>query len=210
MRSPGRVVPVSRVNIVAAADVHAAATAASPVTEPSAPPGHPLITPVCPQPNRLAGPPYSDAATDGLQVCRAPLEASVAFGIVAPHSARWRVLIAEDDPVVRQVLVDLMSDDELLDCAGVAGDAAEAVDIARREQPDVAVLDVKMPAGGGPRAARDIRAVSPATRIIAFSAFDDDGAKSEMKQAGAEAYLVKGVSIRALLSAIREACENLS
>jgi DNA-binding NarL/FixJ family response regulator len=120
---------------------------------------------------------------------------------------RWRVLIAEDDPVVRQVLVDLMSDDDRLDCTAVAGDAGEAVALAQREQPDVAVLDVKMPGGGGPRAARDIRAVSPSTRIIAFSAFDDRAAKAEMERAGAEAFLVKGVSVRALLGAIREVCE---
>jgi len=120
------------------------------------------------------------------------------------------VLIAEDDPVVRQVLVDLMYDDDALDCAGVAGDAAEAIDVARRVQPDAAVLDVKMPGGGGPRAAREIREVSPATRIIAFSAFDDRAAEAEMESAGAHAFLVKGVSIRALLGAIREACEARS
>lgn len=137
-----------------------------------------------------------------------PPGASVAFSPVAQQSTRWRVLIAEDDPVVRQVLVDLLSDDEWLDCTAVAGDAIEAVDLARREQPDVAVLDVKMPGGGGPRAARDIRAVSPATRIIAFSAFDDRAAKLEMESAGASAFVVKGVSARTLLTAIRAACEQ--
>lgn len=116
------------------------------------------------------------------------------------------MLIAEDDPVVRQVLVDLMSDDECLDCAGVAVDASEAIDLARRIQPDVAVLDVKMPGGGGPRAARNIRSVSPQTRIIAFSAFDDRAAKAEMHDAGARAFLVKGSSVRKLLGAIRDVC----
>ncbi len=120
------------------------------------------------------------------------------------------MLIAEDDPVVRQVLVDLMAGDERLDCAGVAGDAGEAIDLARRVKPHVAVLDVKMPGGGGPRAARDIRAVSPSTRIIAFSAFDDRAAKTEMQRAGAEAFLVKGVSVRQLISAIAELCEARS
>jgi DNA-binding NarL/FixJ family response regulator len=120
------------------------------------------------------------------------------------------VLIAEDDPVLRQVLIDLMAGEERLDCAAVAGDAGEAIDLAERVKPDVAVLDVKMPGGGGPRAARDIRAVSPATRIIAFSAFDDRAAKAEMQEAGAEAFLVKGVSVRALLGAIREVCEERS
>jgi DNA-binding NarL/FixJ family response regulator len=116
------------------------------------------------------------------------------------------VLIAEDDPVVRQVLVDLMSDDERLDCAAVAVDATEAIDMARDLQPHVAVLDVKMPGGGGPRAARDIRNVSPRTRIIAFSAFDDRAVKAEMRRAGAQAFLVKGSSVRALLGAIHDAC----
>jgi DNA-binding NarL/FixJ family response regulator len=132
--------------------------------------------------------------------------ASVAFSPVAPQSPRWRVIIAEDDPVVRQVLVDLVADDAGLTCAGVAGDALEAVDLARQEQPDVAVVDVKMPGGGGPHAAREIRTVSPHTRIIAFSAFDDDAAKAEMRKAGAAAFLVKGVSVRALLVAIRDVC----
>lgn len=108
--------------------------------------------------------------------------------------------------MVRQVLVDLMSHDQRLDCAAVAGDAIEAIDLARRLQPDVAVLDVKMPGGGGPRAARDIRSVSPSTRIIAFSAFDDRAAKAEMHRAGALAFLVKGSSVRDLLGAICEVC----
>lgn len=120
------------------------------------------------------------------------------------------MIIAEDDPVVRQVLVDLMADDAELACAGVAADALEAVELARRERPDVAVLDVKMPGGGGPHAAREIRVASPRTRVIAFSAFDDDAAKAVMRDAGAEAFLVKGVSVRALLEAIREACEARS
>lgn len=137
-----------------------------------------------------------------------PAECSIP--LVAQQRSPWRVLIAEDDPVVRQVLVDLMSGDRSLNCAAVARDALEAVDLARRERPDVAVLDVKMPGGGGPRAARGIRVVSPSTRIIAFSAFDDRAAKAEMEIAGASAFLVKGVSVRALLDAIRQVCEEQS
>ena len=129
---------------------------------------------------------------------------------MASNNAPWRVLIAEDDPVIRQVLVDLMSGDDGLDCAGVAADAVEAIDLARVVQPDVAILDVKMPGGGGPRAARDIRAVSPQTRIIAFSAFDDRAAKAEMHDAGACRFLVKGSSVHILLGAIREACSEPS
>jgi EAL domain-containing protein (putative c-di-GMP-specific phosphodiesterase class I) len=64
--------------------------------------------------------------------------------------------------------------------------------MAARERPDVAILDVKMPGGGGPHAARGILAESPQTRIVALSAYGDRASILEMLSAGAAAYLVKG------------------
>jgi EAL domain-containing protein (putative c-di-GMP-specific phosphodiesterase class I) len=75
---------------------------------------------------------------------------------------------------------------------GVANDAQEAIDLALREHPDVALLDVKMPAGGGPRAAREIRIGSLQTRVVALSAYEDRTSVLEMLRAGAVGYLVKG------------------
>jgi EAL domain-containing protein (putative c-di-GMP-specific phosphodiesterase class I)/response regulator of citrate/malate metabolism len=105
---------------------------------------------------------------------------------------RIRVLVADDEPVVRAALGELVEAEETLELVGVANDAQEAIDLALREHPDVALLDVKMPGGGGPRAAREIRAGSPQTRVVALSAYEDRTSVLEMLRAGAVGYLVKG------------------
>lgn len=119
-----------------------------------------------------------------------------------------RVLIADDDPGLREALSDLISDDDSMELVGSAEDAEQAIELAREHRPDVAVLDVKMPKGGGPRAAREIRAVSPETRMVALSAYGDKVAAVEMLRAGVSGYLLKGVSSQAIQQAIRHAGEG--
>ena len=75
---------------------------------------------------------------------------------------------------------------------GFAADPEAAIDLAGTHRPDVAILDVKMPGGGGVRAAEGIHDASPGTRILAFSAWDDRETIRRMRRAGAAAYLVKG------------------
>jgi DNA-binding NarL/FixJ family response regulator len=101
-----------------------------------------------------------------------------------------RVLIAEDEPTFREALADLIQGDGTLQLVGTAGDAQEAIDLARRHHPDVALLDLKMPAGGGARAAREIRSLSPETKVVALSAYEDRVSVLEMLRAGAAGYLV--------------------
>ena len=105
---------------------------------------------------------------------------------------RIRVLVADDEPVVRAALAELVESEETLELVGVAKDAEEAIELALREHPDVALLVVKMPAGGGPRAAREIRIGSLQTKVVALSAYDDRTSVLEMLRAGAVGYLVKG------------------
>ena len=81
-----------------------------------------------------------------------------------------RVLIADDNAVVRDALAALIESEASLELAAAAADAAEAVELAAREQPDVALIDMNMPGGGGIAAARGIAARSPRTRMIALSA----------------------------------------
>jgi signal transduction histidine kinase len=116
---------------------------------------------------------------------------------------RIRVLIAEDESAVREALADLVSSDPDMDVVGTAADAQEAIDIAIREQPDVALVDVKMPAGGGPRAAREIRHGSPQTHVVALSAYEDRRTVLEMLRAGVVGYVVKGTSADEILYTIR-------
>ena len=103
-----------------------------------------------------------------------------------------RILIADDDANIREALRELLECEDGLEVVGVAEDAIQAVEVAARERPDVAILDVKMPGGGGPHAARGILAESPLTRIVALSAYGDRASILEMLSAGATAYLVKG------------------
>src|SRR4029453_15304829 len=75
--------------------------------------------------------------------------------------------------------------------------------MAERDRPDVALVDVKMPAGGGPRAAREIGRLSPTTRVIALSAFEDRPTVLEMLRAGAVGYLVKGTAAEEIVGSIK-------
>lgn len=113
-----------------------------------------------------------------------------------------RVLIADDEPALRIALADLLAHEDHLTLIGTAGDADEAIQIATDQRPDVALVDVKMPAGGGPRAAREISRLSPDTRVIALSAFEDRPTVLEMLRAGAVGYLVKGTAGDEILDSI--------
>lgn len=89
-----------------------------------------------------------------------------------------------------------------LTVVALAADAEQAVALATRQHPDVAIIDVRMP-GGGAATAREVHDRSPDTQILAFSAHHDNGAIREMEQAGALEYVVKGASIRDIVSAVR-------
>ena len=114
-----------------------------------------------------------------------------------------RVLIAEDEAAVREAMADLISSDPGMEVVGTAADAEEAIQIARAHKPDVALIDVKMPAGGGPRAAREIRRESPQTHVVALSAYEDRRTVLEMLRAGVVGYIVKGTAAEEILYTIR-------
>ena len=121
------------------------------------------------------------------------------------EEATIKVLIADDDPIVRAVLEGLVgrADDLVL-----VGSASEATSLAEEHQPHVAVLDWVMPDGGGPRAADDISSVSPETKIIALTASDSEHAAMDMLRAGAINVLVKDSSMSAIADAIRSASRD--
>jgi len=120
-----------------------------------------------------------------------------------------RVVVADDQQVLREAISDLIASAEDMEVSGVASDADEAVALARQTAPDVALLDVRMP-GGGTRAAAAIRTVSPETNVVALSAYEDRGSVLEMLRNGAVGYLVKGTAPREILEAIRRAVRRQS
>jgi signal transduction histidine kinase len=116
---------------------------------------------------------------------------------------RIKVMIAEDEAAVREALADLVDSDPDMHLVGTVKDAAEAIDVALREHPDVALVDVKMPAGGGAHATREIRRGSPTTQVVALSAYEDRRTVLEMLRAGVVGYVVKGTSADEILYTIR-------
>ena len=124
-----------------------------------------------------------------------------------------RVLLADDEPGLRVALTELLSHEERVELVGTAADAEEAMRIAESNLPDVALVDVRMPEGGGPHAARGITRVSPGTRVIALSAYEDRTNVLEMLRAGAVGYLVKGTAADELVQGIEkvaQGCTSLS
>src|SRR5688500_2472062 len=127
--------------------------------------------------------------------------------IIATGAARdsvdpIRVLLADDEPALRTALTELLSHEDRVELIGTAADAEEAIRIAESGRPDVALVDVRMPEGGGPHAARGISRVSPRTRVIALSAYEDKKNVMEMLRAGAVGYLVKGTAADELVHGI--------
>ena len=104
-----------------------------------------------------------------------------------------RVLVADDDAMIRAALSELIGGRRGLVLVGTAVDAQSAIALAASSRPDVAVLDYKMP-GGGVYAAREIIRLSPGTAVLCLSAFGDPGTESKMRGAGATGFLIKGAS----------------
>jgi PAS domain S-box-containing protein len=126
------------------------------------------------------------------------------------RQASISVLVAEDEAPLRAALCELIESEPGLELVAVAVDAEAAIAGAQAAQPDVALLDVRMPGGGGFHAAREIASVSPATRTIALSAYDDRSNVLEMIRAGAVGYLVKGDPPDEISDAIRRAARAQS
>lgn len=118
------------------------------------------------------------------------------------------MLIADDDPLARALIEEIIKRDDELELVGSAGDAAGAIELAGEHQPDVAVLDWVMPGGGGPAAARQIQIQSPDTKIVALTSSDSQEAEMDMLRAGARSFLVKGCSPEELVRTVR-AAQNL-
>lgn len=114
-----------------------------------------------------------------------------------------RVFLAEDHPMVRQGLIALLSSAPDIEVVGSAANGLEAVTALGSLEPDVTLMDLRMPQLGGVEAIRRVRAVNPAARFIVLTTFDGDEDIYRAMQAGAKAYLLKGMEVDELLTAIR-------
>ena len=114
-----------------------------------------------------------------------------------------RILLADDHILVRQGTRELLEQEEDMEVVAEAGDGEEAVQLATRQRPDVAIMDIAMPKLNGIEATRQIKALHPATAVLVLTAYDDDQYVFALLEAGAAGYLLKDVHADELIKAIR-------
>jgi DNA-binding NarL/FixJ family response regulator len=114
-----------------------------------------------------------------------------------------RVLIVEDHHVVRQGLVSLLNVVEGMEVVGEAADGVEAIAQFRKHQPDITLIDLRLPRMSGVDAIQRIRMESPQARLIVLTTYDGDEDIYRALKAGAKAYLLKGMTTDELITAIR-------
>ncbi|MFD3942468.1 response regulator [Streptomyces sp. NPDC058579] len=115
-----------------------------------------------------------------------------------------RVVLVDDQPLIRSGLRVLIADTPDLEVAGEAGTGAEAVELVQRLRPDVAIMDIRMPGMDGIEATRRINTDPESkTRVLVLTTFDDDEYVYGALRAGASGFLVKDMPLKTILDGIR-------
>ncbi|MGY1842675.1 response regulator [Modestobacter sp. SYSU DS0875] len=120
-------------------------------------------------------------------------------------SPRTRVVIADDEAMVRAGVRAILSSEPAIEVVAEAADGRTAIDLVRTHRPDVAVLDVRMPGLDGLTAAIEIHTVSPATAVVVLTTFGEDAYIARALDAGASGFLLKASDPRELIAAVRAA-----
>ena len=121
----------------------------------------------------------------------------------ATPGAKLRILIAEDQALVRRGTSVLLSMEPDMEVVGQACDGIEAVAMARELRPDIVLMDLHMPRLGGVAATREITRDLPGTQVLVLTTLNDDETVFEAVRAGAHGYLLKDVTEQELLETIR-------
>jgi DNA-binding NarL/FixJ family response regulator len=114
-----------------------------------------------------------------------------------------RVVLADDQPLVRAGLRRLIEQTPDIDVAGEAGTGSEAVQLVRDTRPDVVMMDIRMPGMDGIEATQLITAGETRCRVLVLTTFDDDDYVYGALRAGASGFLVKDMALEDILTAIR-------
>src|SRR5262245_5754695 len=116
-----------------------------------------------------------------------------------------RVLVADDQRLMRDGIASLLGIQEGIEIVGVASNGQEAVERALALRPDVVLMDIRMPVMNGVEATRQVRAEQPSCQVLVLTTFDDEEYILDALKAGACGYLLKDIPAHDLASAIRAA-----
>jgi len=114
-----------------------------------------------------------------------------------------RILVADDQTITRTGLRNLLASVEGIEIVGEAGDGAQVIDLADKLEPDVILMDLRMPVVNGIEATRRIHRASPHIGILVVTVFEDDTSVFPAIRAGARGYLLKNADLDELVRAIR-------
>ena len=121
-----------------------------------------------------------------------------------------KILLCDDQAIIRDGLEMLLTLEKDLQVVGSASDGAEAIELAAQKQPDLILMDLKMPGVNGIEATRDIRARFPHIKILVLTTYDDDEWVFDAIRAGASGYLLKDTPRQKIIEAIRGTMEGKS
>lgn len=119
-----------------------------------------------------------------------------------------RLLVVDDHEVVREGLVSLLNRKDGFQVVAQAGTAAAAIDAVRRFEPDMVLMDVRLPDRSGIDATREIRAVRPNARVVILTSYPDEEVIFASIAAGASGYLLKQIRGRELADALRRVADG--
>ena len=125
-------------------------------------------------------------------------------------SAPIRLVIADDIPLFREMLVHTLEEEDDIEIVAHAANGLEAVEACRKHRPHVILLDVEMPKMNGLEATRAIVKDCPDTKVVILTAYEDDRLILELIQAGSTGYLVKDTHVNEVVKAIRVAHDGES
>ncbi|MDL2327230.1 response regulator transcription factor [Ruminococcaceae bacterium OttesenSCG-928-A11] len=121
-----------------------------------------------------------------------------------------KVVLAEDNPVLRQMLAEALLAEDGIELLGQAADGLELLELCEQAAPDVAVVDIRMPRMDGVAAARRLRAALPGVRLLILTTFDDEEYLRELFGIGIDGYLLKNDDLLPLAEAIRGVHRGIS
>jgi DNA-binding NarL/FixJ family response regulator len=124
------------------------------------------------------------------------------------HSRASRLVIADDHPLFRAAIREMLREWPDLVVAGEADDGWEAVKLCRRLRPDLVLMDLRMPKMDGFEATREIKRESPSTIVLALTAFEEPDSLLEALKAGASGYVLKHMTCQQIVGAIRRVIEG--